>query len=335
MDISYDNRSPLILDDGNAIGKLVIKDDRVGKMVFSFDRMNITGEYQLRSTLELIISEFGNNLQNLNTAEYQARISDVFDYLRDEYGIHADITSLRIKRLEINATFFLDEPYDRYRYPILMIMRNVPPKRFGDRNNSAIKYATWNCADMAAQKDRLETALVKNASLELKIYNKGKWMKDKGIPLSADRDIMRVEYTIKDPRILQSYFGDNLISSLSDEKITAVFKKYFNRDVSERYYQWAAENQKQLCQIVSGFRQKEKHWAGYFLRFARQYNEVNGLPILFDIEDMRAVFRKLEPGRGKNVSNKYKRFISSAKYEDDLAGNTRRIREIINKVMSL
>lgn len=305
-------------------------------MGFGFQRMNITGEQTVVSSLELIISDSGNNLQNLNTAEYQARITDVFDYLDSEYGIRADYATLKIRKLELNATFFLDEPYEKYRYPILMIMRNVPPKRFGQEGvNNAVKYATWHSADMAAQQDRLETALVKNNSLELKIYNKGKWMRDMGIPLAVDRDIMRVEYTIKDPRILQNHFGDNLVSSLSDEKITAIFKKYFNRDVAERYYQWSSENQRKLCEIVDEQRRSEKHWVGYFLRYARQYNEVHGLPILFDIEDMRTVFRKLEPGKGKNVTNKYKRFIKQAKYEDDLAGNTRRIKEIIHKIMNL
>ena len=305
-------------------------------MLIAFNRMNVTGEYGIHSSLELIISDSGNNVQNLNTEEYQARITDVFDYLEREYGIKADYSTLRIKRLELNATFFLEEPYERYRYPILMIMRNVPPKRFGqDKRNNAIKYATWHCADMAAQTDRLETALVKNSSLELKIYNKGKWMKDNDIPLAAERDIMRVEYTIKDPRILENHFGDDLVSSLSDEKISEIFKKYFNRDVASRYYAWAADNQRDLCRIVAEQRQKEKHWAGYFLRFARQYNEIHGLPILFDIEDIKKVFRALEPGKGKNVTNKYKRFIKAAKYEEDLAGNTRRIKEIINKIMNL
>lgn len=334
--MSYDDQSPLIMEDGNALGKLIIKDRKIGKMVFAFSRMNITGKYGIRSSLELIISDSGNNLQNLNTEEYHDRIANVFDYLKDEYGIEADLSSLKIKRLELNATFFLNEPYEKYRYPILMIMRNMPPKRFGqDSKNNAVKYATWHAADMVAQEDKLETALVKNSSLELKIYNKGHWLRDKGFPLAADRDIMRVEYTIKDPRILKNNFGDELVSSLSDEKITAIFKKYFNRDVASRYYEWAAQNQRDLTTIVDLQRKAEKHWVGYFLRYARQYNETHGLPILFDLEDMRKVFQTLEPKRGKNVTNKYKRFIKNAKYEEDLMGNTRRIREIINKILNL
>ena len=336
MEITHDDKSPLVLTNGDSIGKLTIKDNKIGKMGFGFKRVNLTGQSTVVSTLELIISNSGNNLQNLNTAEYKARITDVFDYLDQEYGIKADYSTLRIKKLEINATFFLDEPYERYRYPILMIMRNVPPKRFSqDNKNNAVKYATWHSADMAAQQDRLETALVKNNSLELKIYNKGKWARDKGFPLAADRDIMRVEYTIKDPRILENNFGDNFVESLTDEKINAVFKKYFNRDVAERYRQWAASNLTQLCEMVQKHRKEEKHWVGYFLREARQYNEIHGLPVLFDVEDLRAVFRRLEPGKGKNAASKYKRFLKQTKYEDDLAGNTRRIKEIIHKIMNL
>lgn len=330
VELSRDDKSLLVLEDGTHLGKLLIKDKKIGKMTISFGKIGLTGHYGIRSSLELTVSGSGNNVQNLSTKEYQARITDVFDYLASEYGVVADYSSLRIRKLELNATFFLAEPYEKYRYPILMIMRNVPPKNFSEKGSNRVKYATWSAADIASQQDRLETALVKNNSVELKIYNKTRWARDNGILLSTDRDLMRIEYTIKDSKILRANFGDNLVSSLSDEKITALFRKYFNRDIASRYYDWAADNVKELTKLVMKHRETEKHWVGYFLRDCRKYAEEHGLPILFDLEDLRTVFRKLEPGR--NAAKKFKRFMSQAVFEDDLIGNTRRMKEIINKI---
>ena len=333
VDIGFDDNSPVVMSDGMRLGRLIIKDWRIGKLSFSFTICNLDGTYGIRTALEMLVSDDGCNLQNLDTEGYKARISDVFGYLESQYGIVADYSTVRIRRLELNATFFLEEAFERYRYPILMIARNVSPKRFG--KGDQIKYASWHGADMAAQTDRLETVLIKNNSVELKIYNKGKWMRDKGIPLAADRDILRLEYTVKDSRLLEKYFGSNAVSSLSDDKIAQMFKAYFQRDVVTRYYQWSADNIKQLAELIDKHRKAQTHWVGSFLRECRQYNEVHGLPLLFDLEDVRQALKLLEPGKGRNVTNKYRRFLRQAMFEKDLLGNTRRIREIINKIMSL
>lgn len=333
---TYNDESPVELVDGKRVGELVIKDSKLGKLTVRFSKNNLDAKMHVISTLELMVSGGNNNLQNLNTEEYQGRIIDVFDYLAKHYGVIAEYSTVRIKKLELNATFYLDEPYEKYKEPILLLIRNVPPKRYGtNKNNNGVKYATWREANAAEQTDNVETALVKNNSIELKIYNKGKHLKDIGELDELDRDIMRVEYTIKDKRILDTAFGDNLVVSLSDDKITKLFKKYFNRDVVTRYHQWKAENTKQLIELVQKHREQYQKWTGTFLRECRQYEAVHSFPILFDIEDMQKVFRKLEPPKGRNASRKYNKFKRQAVYETDLEGNTRRVKEIIDKIMSM
>ena len=249
--IVYDDNSPIELPNGKRVGKLVIKDQYIGKLTVSFERNNLNGGEYVNSSLELMVSGCNNNLQNLNTMEYQARIIDVFQVLAEDYGVIADYSTIKIKKLELNATFYLKEAYEKYKQPILLLMRNVPPKRYGNnKGNNAVKYATWHEANIGTSEDKLETALVKNSSIELKIYNKGKHLKDIGELDKLDKDIMRVEYTIKDKRILENAFGDNLVVSLTDEKINGLFKKYFNRDVVTRYYRWAAENHRQLVDLT-------------------------------------------------------------------------------------
>lgn len=334
--IVYDDNSPIELPNGKRVGKLVIKDQYIGKLTVSFERNNLNGGEYVNSSLELMVSGGNNNLQNLNTMEYQARIIDVFQVLAEEYGVIADYSTIKIKKLELNATFYLKEAYEKYKQPILLLMRNVPPKRYGNnKGNNAVKYATWHEANIGTSEDKLETALVKNSSIELKIYNKGKHLKDIGELDKLDKDIMRVEYTIKDKRILENAFGDNLVVSLTDEKINGLFKKYFNRDVVTRYYQWAAENHRQLVDLTKKHKELYQKWTGSFFRECRQYEATNGLPILFDINDMEKVFRELEPKSGRNAGKKFKKFKKQAIYETDLVGNTARVKEIISKIMDM
>ena len=334
--IVYDDNSPIELPNGKRVGKLVIKDQYIGKLTVSFERNNLNGGEYVNSSLELMVSGGNNNLQNLNTMEYHARIIDVFQVLAEDYGVIADYSTIKIKKLELNATFYLKEAYEKYKQPILLLMRNVPPKRYGNnKGNNAVKYATWHEANIGTSEDKLETALVKNSSIELKIYNKGKHLKDIGELDKLDKDIMRVEYTIKDKRILENAFGDNLVVSLTDEKINGLFKKYFNRDVVTRYYQWAAENHKHLVEMTKKPRELYQKWTGSFFRECRQYEATNGLPILFDINDMEKVFRELEPKSGRNAGKKFKKFKKQAIYETDLVGNTARVKEIISKIMDM
>ena len=334
--IVYDDNSPIELPNGKRVGKLVIKDQYIGKLTVSFERNNLNGGEYVNSSLELMVSGGNNNLQNLNTMEYHARIIDVFQVLAEDYGVIADYSTIKIKKLELNATFYLKEAYEKYKQPILLLMRNVPPKRYGNnKGNNAVKYATWHEANIGTSEDKLETALVKNSSIELKIYNKGKHLKDIGELDKIDKDIMRVEYTIKDKRILENAFGDNLVVSLTDEKINGLFKKYFNRDVVTRYYQWAAENHRQLVDLTKKHKELYQKWTGSFFRECRQYEATNGLPILFDINDMEKVFRELEPKSGRNAGKKFKKFKKQAIYETDLVGNTARVKEIISKIMDM
>lgn len=331
--IMYDDQSPIKLDDGRGVSKLVIKHSRIGKFMVSFEKNNLSGREYIKSSLELMVSEDANNVQNLNSVEYQARISNVFKELDEKFGLKIDYSSIRIKKLEINATFFLNEAYEKYRLPILLLIRNVPVKRYGkNKENNAVKYAAWYEANAKLGEEKLETALVKNSSIELKIYNKGKHLNDLGMIDALDKGLMRVEYTIKDRRILQNAFGDDLVTSLTDQKINSLFRKYFNRDIVVPYQNWVCRNHKHLVNLTKKHRKLYQRWTSTFFRECRQYEELHGLPALFDIEDMKSVFRELEKKSARNSARKFAKFKDRAIFEADLFGNTARVKEIISKI---
>lgn len=336
--IIYSDDSPIILPDGRKIQNLTIKDEDLGKFTVTFSKNNLTKRNYLNTSLEMQISNSArSNLQNLNVQEYRERIDEVFHILDEKYGIKADYSSIKIKKLELNATFFLNEPYEKYKKPILLLIRNVPAKKYGkSKNNNAVKYKSWYEADQKSGQDSLETVQAENSAVRLKIYNKKKQLEDRGVDLrDCDQDIMRVEYSFSDRRILESAFKGNSPDKMTDENVASLFQKYFTRDIESPYLQWKAKNKKMLKELVIRHRQQEQKWVPGFLRDCRQQEAVSGLPILFDLEDMRKIFKELETGSGRNASRKYNRFIDQCTYEDDLLGNTARVKEIIDKIKGM
>ena len=336
--VIYSDDSPIQLPDGRRIQNLTIKDRDLGKFTVTFSTNNLTKKSYINTALEMQISNSsGNNLQNLNVQEYRNRIDEVFQILSEKYGITADYSSIKIKKLELNATFFLNDPYELYRKPILLLMRNVPAKKYGrSKNNNAVKYKSWHEADQQTGQDNLETVQVENSAVKLKIYNKKKQLQDQGMDLSeCDRDIMRVEYSFMDRRILESAFNGNSPDNMTDENITELFQKYFTRDIESPYRQWKAHNREKLKELVIQHREQEQKWVPGFLRDCRQREAVSGLPTLFDLEDMREIFRELETGKGRNASRKYRKFKDQCIYEQELLGNTVRTREIIDKIKGM
>lgn len=336
VDLVEDERSPIVLADGRRIGKLVVQSQAIGKLCIEFRKNNLNMTEHIVSTLEMMVSADGNNLQNLNADGYRDRIGEVFDLLKNGYGIEIAYESIRLKKVELNATFRLDEPYENYKKAILLLIRNVPASRYGsDTNRNSVKYAAWS--EAMKGRDKLETILVKNSSLELKIYNKTKHLEDIRTLDNTGKDCMRIEFLIKDARILSNAWGDNLVADLTDEGIRNLFLKFFRRDIAEPYERWSKENQKELLKLaIKHKRESPKRWVSNFIRDCRQIESKQGLPILFDIADMKDVFKRIEPKAGRNnSSHRFKRFKKQATFEQDLEGNSRRVREIIDKVLTM
>lgn len=328
--------SLLVLPDGTGVGRLQIVDRKLGRLDLRFTQNNLTGQKYLYANLQINVSGSLNNLQNLNCEQYQMRISEVFSMLENNYGVKADYASVRIKKIEINATFYLQEQYDRYRLPILLMLANVPQKTYNNGKNT-IKFASWFEANSKQQSIKIETALIKTPSLELKIYNKSKHLRDIGELEATDRDIMRVEYTVKNPELLKSKksIGSDRVSALTDEKINSMFKMYFQRDLIEPYQKWRKQNRQKLVELVTKHRALNQMWTSGFFRECRQIESVNMLPMLFDVRDLKQTFMDLEPDNQKNAVKKYRRLLKQAKFEKDLLGNTKRIEEIFDKILKM
>lgn len=322
--------TPVVLQSGKCLRRLKLKDERIGMLNFQYKK-RVDGKSHATCILQLLATDNSNNLQNLTVQNYKKRVLEAFELITREYGIMLDYSQVKIKSLEVNATFKLQEDFSKYEKVILMMIRNVP-QVYRDKKSNSLKYHVWR--EATKNYDRLETVLAKNQSVELKIYNKLKQLKDTGaISNIAENNIMRVEYTFKNASTLKSRFGANDVNALTDEALISMFKWYFNRDIVQPWEKWQKNNKHALCHIASKYMQSGMDWKQAFFRKCRQYESTHGLPILFDVNDMQPVFKLLD--KSKNSNRKFQRFKKSAKYEKDLTGNTKRMQEVINKVLSM
>lgn len=322
--------TPVVLQSGKCLRRLKLKDERIGMLNFQYKK-RADGKSHATCSLQLLATDNGNNLQNLTVQEYKKRVSEAFWLITQEYGIVLDYSQAKIKSLEVNATFRLQDDFPKYEKAILMMIRNVP-QVYRDKRSNSLKYHIWR--EATRNYDRLETVLAKNQSVELKIYNKLKQLKDTGaIDNIAENNIMRVEYTFKNASTLKSRFGANNVNALSDEALISMYKWYFNRDIIQPWEKWQKNNKHALCHIASKYMQSGMDWKQAFFRECREFESTHGLPVLFDVCDMQPVFKLLDKSRNSN--RKFQRFKKSAKYEKDLFGNTKRMQEVINKIMDM
>lgn len=348
------------LQDHKRIGELVVKSKDIGELHIKYRKNNITRSGEVTATLNMLSHNDGNNLQNMTCEEYKKRIVDIFKTLESDYGVtcHAPMEELYIKNIEFNATFWLRYPYHTYRWCLLLMERLLPDRyAVGKKDNRRLKtgafdshyvrdFAHKTYDDYLEDMQRLplskkETILCKgNKSTELKIYHKNQQLIDveaRGADDLSRRDAMRIEYKIKDNRILKSKrnFDGCLVNSLTDEKIAEFFKNLFKRDFVNQYHGWKRWNHCELLAKVDMHRNAHEKWTGYFLRDIRAYSELNnGTPLLFDVEDIRSVLKELENNTRKG-NKKYRKFKKNLEFESDLIGNNEKMEEIFNKVLEM
>lgn len=352
--------SGITLRDGRKIGELKIDTKEIGNLHIKSTVDAMTGEIREIATLNVFTNDSRNNFQNMNCTDYQKRIVKIFNKLRDEYGVdcYAEIRNLRIIMIEFNVTFWLNHKYQEYGQ-CLSLMEKILPERYatGTKDHRRVKTGNYesnyvrNFAKKTYQdylQDKEREPLSKketiycgnNKSTQVKIYHKNQQLKDVKAMEEKDepmRDAMRIEYTIKDNRILKSkrnFNGDRVIF-LTDDKLKEFFKRNFKRDFVDQYRGWKKWNHQELLERIDFHKKNCNKWVTNFVRDSRRYAQMqNGTPLLFDIEDVRDVLKELE-SNPKKGNRKYIKFRKCLNYETDLIGNNKKIQEILTKVMNM
>lgn len=313
-------QNDVVVSDNEQSTFIEIKNSEVG--YFKYNRYKQAG--RAFTTLGINVSDGRNNKQNMTAAEYRNRIKTVLDRLERCYGISVNRENVQARSLEINATFELEDDFEKYSRVIRLIMNNLPKETYG-KDGKPVKY--YEAAD---GEGKLETAQAQNSSVKLKIYNKGKQLVDVGAAAAEEHKLMRIEYTFKS---FSSNDALKKVLALTDEMIVRRFMLRFEREFLKPYQNWKEKNHAELVDMVRFYRESSgQRWCLSFFLACYEYEVKNNHPVLLDIEDLKEVIKKLEPARSRNANAKYENIRKQVEIADFLFGDRKRLEEIFMKV---
>ena len=312
-----------VLEDGSSFRFLKIADGRhFGVMCAGVKVMkHMKQEY---SRLDITVgSESQGNLQSRNVAEYFEKISLVFQYLREQYGVVVELSELKFSEIEINCTIPIEEEFHKYHRPLRLLMFNLPKcfKKLGQ------------IGDVNKQKASIETETFYRGhkTTEIKIYDKKRQLQQvKKVDL--DTEYMRIEISLKNRAKIKEVFGTALVKDLTDEKVNRFFIRQFERLFVKSYRKWEIQNERVLRKLIQEHKEKNiKFWKVNLLRECSNVEQCSQIPILLDVGDLLAEVKKLEKhGHYKRVAEG---FLALCEENDVyLQKDSDKIEEIFEKV---
>lgn len=303
---------------GHNIRKISICDKRYGQLTIQSKRNYHTKQVKIASEFQLSPADNGNNLKNLSVHEFKSRIQAAVQHYNASYGLKLDVSRLKLRSMEINTTIELKEEIGAYTGVLALFCKLLPAKYYKD-----CKLMVWQ----ELHTWQSESFTVRNSSVELKIYNKSKQLRDAQIILLPD-NLLRIEYVF---RRLQHNPLENP-EKLTDQMIQNQFLRFFRRDIVKPYADWIPQHKEKLQQLLQAHRTGNRYWINSFCRDCRHRNAAEPFEALFDLEILKEVLQD-ELSGDKNRSRKLKAIMSQFQYETDLKGNAARADEILQCVL--
>ena len=289
-----------LLKDGSSFKRIrIVNDEMFDK--FSVGVINRGNKFVENSFLAISLNkDRTSNLQNDSVAEYITRVKKVFEHLENKYGIYANYSEVKIKDIEINATIIIDEEFFKYGRVINLLMFNLN-KRFKKthevKRRNSISYES-------------ESFFSGNESIGVKIYDKKRQLMDSE-NINVSMNLMRVEFTLKNPRKVRNALKTNCIFMLDEKTVCDFFYNLFNEIFIERFYDWDENNTKKLTKLLKELRKNETKWISKFLTFCSNEENKNRVPMMLDSEKLLNIIDNLDnKGRVKRVLGFAKKQVS-------------------------
>lgn len=309
--------TPTVVPEHN-IRKISICDKRYGQLTIQSKRNYQTQQVTIASEFQLSPVDNGNNIKNLSVCELKSRIRAAVKHYNAFYGLKLDVSQLKIRSMEINTTIKLKEEIGAYTGVLALFCKLLPVKYYKD-----CKLMVWQ----ERHTGQSESFTVRNSSVELKIYNKAKQLRDAQIILLPD-NLLRIEYVFH--RLQHSPLKNP--EELTDQLIQNQFLRFFRRDIVKPYQSWIPQHTEKLRQLLQVHRTSSRYWIDSFCRDCRYKNATEPFEALYDLEILKAVLKD-ELSGDKNRSRKLKAIMSQFQYETDLRGNVARAEEILQYIL--
>lgn len=133
---------------------------------------------------------YNTNERNANNLKHLSEVNQIIEKKLSEVGVYTDMTKARISSLEINVN-----STDKKLYDAMEIIR----KGFNVSNDKVFIVESDN---------EIESLMVKNSYLKVKVYNKSQQLQDTG-QLQENENLVRVEVSTGKDKTIRQITGDN------------------------------------------------------------------------------------------------------------------------------
>lgn len=133
---------------------------------------------------------YNTNERNASNLEHLTEVNQIIQKKLSEVGVYTDMTKARVSSLEINVNSTDSKLYDA-----MKIIR----KGFNASNEKVF---------VVESKNNIESLMVKNRYIKVKVYNKTQQLQDTG-QLYENKNLVRVEVTTLDSRTINTITGND------------------------------------------------------------------------------------------------------------------------------
>ncbi|ONI46482.1 hypothetical protein AN642_00600 [Epulopiscium sp. SCG-B10WGA-EpuloA2] len=248
----------------------------------------------------------GENVIPLKIKEMQKRIKEIADYIEKTYSVVLDVKTATYKEIEINCTMQLKDEYKKYTKLFEVMIDNVPET-----------YKISNAIRSTKDKGNV-MYLVKNKSMQFKIYNKTNDIVMKNPNAVIEENLLRLEYSLKQDKNTKkikkvfdtiNVFGEN---SITQKMIENFFEKQFEKDFVKKIDKNIEKQRKKIVKMLEEEKEKNKNYIQNVWEYiqTKEFKERYG--ILIDLQIFIEAIKKVDK---KNTNRTIKRFVDNRNKE--------------------
>lgn len=280
-------------------------------------------------TLELSVNKGSTgNLEGNTLNEYMEQLTDIQNYLIDNYGILIDFSNARLKSVEINRTFKIEHKFCEYSRPLMLILSQMPYMKkisvFADVDKGKITHETFSAWNKKSN-------LSKNKEFKKVIfYNKTEQLETRGFLIGDN--FMRFEIKVFGEKNIRKCLKAKYFINLTQNDIEKWFSEQVDTLIVKPIEKWKKARDKQVKAILKEEVKKGGTWIVNALRRFTAYELENETPLILDICEVYTIVDNLQINDKSRVKNRF--LQQSLKYERIFTRNDiDKLTEIINKLI--
>ncbi len=235
-----------------------------------------------------------NNLYPFTVESFNKRLVDIKKYLKVYYGITIDMQNINLRKLELNINIELDNSFFEYTSCLNTLIAFVP-KNYKEKK--VTKGSNNRCGYFK----------VMNKSIDLKIYDKKEQLR-KVFGIEHNKNVLRLEYTLKTSEKIKSSLGSNSVKLLTSKCIKIFLRKQIERDLNKTYLKHKENSIKEIKKWLKES-QREKQWKKTFINMLAAYSSRNisrNNVVLIDLEWVKPYLKKID---SKNLIRNYQNIV--------------------------